>query len=235
MRAYTAVFLLAILCFAGCKEKDPEVVPPVRERSYLHIVGGAEVPSFDVTFDYYNADNKVIQDFYYQRNFPIEGYADLQAGGFEVDEFGNGQLWLTVSRQDFANQAPDTLGGPEAILLNPDEKSTLCFADSAGTVKIIKVLDEYSFPDGVTAALRFINLSPNVPIASLTFNGGSEISSVAQFTASGFSTLGDDQMLVEAKDGNGNVLSSVNMWVGGGVAHTFYISGINNDLAVYKH
>ena len=236
MRPYTAVLLLAILFFVGCKEKDPEVIPPVRERSFLHIVSGVDSAAFDVTFDYFNADNKVIEDFFYQRSFPMEGYADLQAGGFEVDEFGNGQLWLTLSRQIFANEAPDTLGGPEAIVLNPEEKATLCFADSAGTVKLIKVADEYSFPDNITAAVRFINLSPNNAVASLSFDGGAfSIDNVAQYTASPFFPIGDDQLLIEAKDGNGNVLSSVNMWVSGGVAHTYYIGGGANDLAVFKH
>ncbi|MEM0999007.1 MAG: DUF4397 domain-containing protein [Bacteroidota bacterium] len=239
MRAYTAVFLLAMIILAGCNDEPEDVIPPVRERSFLHIVGGAETASFDITFDYFNADNKVIEDFFYQRNFPLEGYADLQAAGNTVDTFGNGQLFLTATRQPFANEAPDTIAGPQAVTLMPNEKSTLAFADSAGTLKMLKFTDEYSFPDGATSAIRFINLSPNFPIASLSLsvNGNTvaEIANVNALSASNFINVGDDQILVEAKDGNGNLLSSINMWIGGGVAHTFYLSGTGDGLAVFKH
>lgn len=237
MRLYTAVLLLAILTFVGCK-KDPGVVtPPERQPSFLHILGAAATPNFDVTFDYWNADNQVITDFFYQRNWPIQGYADMQAAGHQQDEFGNGKLEVVLSRQIFANEAPDTLLPPTEIVLNPEEKSTVCFADSFGNMVLRKFADAYTIPDGATSAIRFINLSPtaDTDIASLTTSDNSlNINSVNFLNASDFVNLGDGQYTVEARDNGGNIIATRNMWIDGGIAHTFYLSD-SADLAFFKH
>ncbi|MEY3443867.1 MAG: hypothetical protein RLZZ519_2148, partial [Bacteroidota bacterium] len=80
MRRLFALTLIATALLAvGCKEDDP--TNPERSRSYLHIVDAVAADTFNLTFDYYNVNDVVIKDFVFQRNFPIVGYADMEAGG----------------------------------------------------------------------------------------------------------------------------------------------------------
>ena len=237
MRLYTAVLLLAILTFVGCKKDPDAVTPPERKPSFLHILGGASTPNFDVTFDYWNADNQVIEGFYYQRNFPIQGYADMQAAGHQQDEFGNGKLEIILSRQPFVNQTPDTILPPTEIVLNPDEKSTICFADSFGTMVLRKFKDDYSITDGTISLIRFINLSPttDTDVASLSTTDNSlTISNVRFLENSDFMSLGAGTYTLEAKDNGGNTIVSQTMDIPGGGAFTFYLSDSAN-LAFFRH
>jgi hypothetical protein len=169
--ALIATALLAI----GCKKEDP--TPPVKDRTLLHIVSLVSSDTFDLTFDYFNADDVVIDDFVFLRNFPIIGYADLEAGG-TPDEFGNGKLYLSASRQRFIDVKPDTLMPPRNIVLTKDEKSTICLGDSAGKLRFLKIKDEFSFPHDTITELRD---SQGVVLhtVSLRLNGGTAYSFVA--------------------------------------------------------
>lgn len=217
-----ALFATTLLAL-GCKKDDP--VDPDRPRTLLHIVSAVPTDTFDLTLDYFNADDVVIKDFVFRRNFPIVGYADLEASG-TPDEFGNGKLYATLSHQPFLNVKADTLLQPTAIVLEKDEKSTLCFADSMGAIKILKLKDEYSIPNDTTVAIRFINFSNANATASLgEINGAVSIPNVNYWSGSQFMYFSHGQYEVQFLDANGTPGGSVNMWFGGGTAYTFYAVG----------
>lgn len=221
--AFVLLLLATTVLGTGCKEEGP--VPVDRQRSYLHILGGAAVDTFDITFDYYNADNVVIKNFYYQRNFPIQGYADLQATR-QPDEFGNGKMWMLAQRQPFANVAPDTILGPEELFLTPDEQATLCFADSMGTLVTLKIADNVSFPNDTTAMVRFINLGPETGSAGLTTVDGSlNNMGVGFLQYTDFLPVNRGSRTFEVRDSANAVVSSAGYWLYGRKAYTFYLSG----------
>ena len=217
--ALFATTLLAV----GCKKDEP--VAPDRPRTFLHILSAVPADTFDLTLDYYNSDDVVIKDFVFGRNFPIVGYADLEASG-TPDEFGNGKLYSMLSYQPFLNAPADTLMAPKTLVLETDDKSTICFGDSMGTITYLKVKDSYSFPDGTQAAIRFINLSNGNATASLTeVNSGISIPNVNHWSASDFVNFQDGQYELQFTDANGTAHGSINMWIGGGTAYTFYAVG----------
>ena len=223
-----------MLLFFGCKEEEP--VQPDRGRSYLHLLGAVEADSFRVTLDYWNADDVVINDYNYLRNFPLRGYADLEAGG-TPDEFGNGKLYVTLSKQIFANVTPDTLMDPKELVLNRDEKATLCLVDSFGEYTILKIKDELGQPDADNAQIRFINLSSAHATASLTTdNADFTIGSVPFMQASPFQAVADGQYNLEVRDANGTVVQSLPLFVNGYTSYTFFVSGTTSQrLAYFTH
>jgi hypothetical protein len=225
-----ALFAAALLA-VGCKKDDPTVED--KGRTFLHVVSAVPNDTFNITFDYWNADDVVIKDFVYRRNFPIVGYADMEAGG-TPDEFGNGKLYLSASRQPFIDIAPDTLMPPRDILLTKDEKSTICIADSAGSMRFLKIKDEFDFATDTTTAIRFINLSNTQVTASLASADGSiNIANVAFWNSSTYSNAPHGQYTVELRDGSGTVLSSVSLWLGGRTAYSFFAVG--NSLDYFIH
>lgn len=232
MRRLIAFSLIATVFLAiGCKKDEP--TPPSTDRTLLHIVSVVPNDTFDLTFDYYNADDVVIKDFVYGRNFPIVGYADMLASG-TPDAYGNGKLYLSASRQPFIDIKPDTLMPPRDLILEKDQKSTVCIADSAGLMRFLKIKDEFDFATDTTNAVRFINLSNNQAIASLTStNGNIAISNVAFWTNTAFSNFPHGQYDLELKDSNGTVLSSIGMWLGGRTAYTFFAVG--NTLGYFTN
>jgi hypothetical protein len=225
-----ALFATTLLAL-GCKKDD--TVTPVRERSYLHILSALPADSFDLKLDYYNSNDVVIKDFVFGRNFPIAGYADLEASD-TPDEFGNGKLYVLLSNQRFIDRPVDTVMPPKVTSLVPDEKSTICFADSMGTVNFLKIKDEYSIPNDTTFAVRFINLSNAHPTASLgSSNAVINIGGVAFWTNSEFQYFPHGQYDVQLIDANGAVVGTVSQWLGGGSAYTFYAAG--NTLGFFLH
>lgn len=199
MRLISAFLLLSLFVAFGCKKDDP--TKPVRERSYLHILGAA-APSdtFNITFDYYNADDIVISGFFYKRNFPLGGYADMMAAG-TPDEFGNGKLFMTATKNNIINATPDTILSPMEIALLPNEKATLVLADSIGKLKAKMYADV--FPSGTDANMRFLNLDARVASATLRASNGAW-------------TIGGEGFL-----GNGNIVTVP--------AGTYTIEVVNDD------
>lgn len=218
--ALTATALLLV----GCKKDDP--TPPEKSRTYLHIVDAVAADTFNLTFDYYNGDDVVIKDFVFQRNFPIVGYADMEAGG-TPDEYGNGKLFLTVSRQRFIDIAPDTLMTPKEIELLKDEKNTVVIADSMGSVRFMKINDDgLNYPSDTSAAVRFIHVSNAHATASLvSADGAISISNVGFWNHSDFAYFPHGQYVVELRDGNGGSVTSVSLWLGGRASYSFYAVG----------
>lgn len=231
MRRLFAFSLIGItLLMAGCKDDD--LKPLDRGRTNLHIVGAVQ-DSFDLTFDYYNGDDVVIKDFYFNRNFPLIGYADMEAGG-TPDEFGNGKLYLMASKQPFINIAADTLMDPREIELLKDEKSTVVLADSVGSLRFLKIKDQIEFPTDTSAAVRFINVSNNYPTATLaSVDGAVSIGNISFWNASDFIYVHHGQYVVELRDSNGAVVTSINLWLGGRSAYTFFTAG--NALAYFNN
>ncbi len=224
--ALFATTLLAV----GCKKDDP-VNNEDRPRTFLHVLSAIQADTFDLTLDYFNSDDVVIKDFVYGRNFPIVGYADLEASG-TPDEFDNGKLYAMLSYQPFLNMDADTLMEPRAIVLEADEKSTICYGDSLGTITYLKVKDEYSFPNDTTAAVRFINLSNGNATASLgSVSGAVSIPNVNFWSESQFMNFSHGQYQLQFLDANGAAGGSVSLWLAGGTAYTFYAVG--NSLAYF--
>lgn len=230
MRRLFAFTLIATALLAvGCKEDEP--TNPERFRSYLHVVDAVVDDTFNLTFDYYNANDVVIKDFVFQRNFPIVGYADMEAGG-APDEFGNGKLYLTASRQQFIDIAPDTIMEPREMELVKDEKSTLVLADSASNIRFLKIKDEFSFPNDTTAAIRFINVSNLHATASLaSADGAISVPNIAFWNNSDFINYPHGQYDIELRDANGIVMSTVSLWLSGNTAYSFYVVG--NTLSYF--
>ena len=230
MRRSIAFGLIAIVSLAvGCKKVDPTT--PSNDRTLLHIMSAVNQDTFNLTFDYFNADDVVINDFVFNRNFPIIGYADMLAAG-TPDEFGNGKLYLTASRQHFLDVKPDTTMFPRELLLAKDEKSTICLADSASKIRFLKVKDEFSFATDTTTTVRFINLSNSQPNASIVSAGGAlAISNIPFWTTSPFTNFPHGQYDIELRDASGTLLSSVSMWLSGRTAYTFFAVG--NTLAYF--
>jgi hypothetical protein len=224
MRRFFAFTMIATALFAvGCKKDDP--TNPERSRTYLHIVDAVLADTFNLTFDYYNANDVVIKDFVFQRNFPIVGYADMEAGG-TPDEFGNGKLYLTASRQPFIDIAPDTVMEPREMVLAKDEKSTLVLADSASSVRFLKMTDEFSFPNDTTAAIRFINVSNLHATASLvSADGAISVPNVGFWDNSDFINFPHGQYDIELRDANGGTVSTISLWISGQAAYSFYVAG----------
>lgn len=231
MRRLFAFSMIGItLLMAGCKDDD--LTPIDRGRTNLHIVGAVQ-DSFNLTFDYFNGDDVVIKDFYFNRNFPLVGYADMEAGG-TPDEFGNGKLFLMASKQPFINVTADTLMEPREIELMKDERSTLVLADSLGSMRFLKILDQINYPTDTSAAVRFVNVSNNYSTASLTsLDGAVGISNVSFWNASDFTYVRHGQYLLELRDSNGAVVTSMSLWLGGRSAYSFFTAG--NALAYFNN
>lgn len=231
MKRLPIIALAALLFTFGCKEKDP--VKPDRGRSFLHILGAVDSDSMRVTLDYYNANDVVIDDFYYHRNFPIRGYADLEAGG-KPDEFGNGKLLVSLNTQPFANIVEDTLMAPRAIELVRDEKATICFVDSFGTPILLKVKDTPGLADADNAQVRFMNLSSAQGAVSLTTSGGAfNISGITFLGNSEFQAVPDGQYDVQVRDAGGNVIATLPLFINGYTTYTFYVSGTGTPVLQY--
>jgi hypothetical protein len=209
-----ALFLSALLFLAltsvltGC-DKDKDLPPPVLERSYVHIQSVTEmVDSFDITFDYWNVDDVVISNFFWNRNWPMAGYANLLEGG-QPDEFGNGQLYVTATRQPFFGGAIDTLAGPITIVLDPADRQSIYVGDSAGKAFFLVLQDEFTTSAGTTA-LRFVNLRSNTPVATLRSVGGAITLPATNFgAASTFTNVPSGVYDFEAVDAGGSVVATI--------------------------
>lgn len=232
MRRLFALTLIATTLLAvGCKKDDP--TNPDRSRTYLHIVDAVIADTFNLTFDYYNVNDVVIKDFVFHRNFPIVGYADMEAGG-TPDEFGNGKLYLTASRQPFLDVAPDTIMAPREVELVKDEKSTIVLADSANSVRFLKIKDEFTFATDTTAGIRFINVSNLHPTATLaSADGAIAIPNVAFWDNSDFAYFPHGQYDIELRDSNGGVMMTISLWLSGKTAYSFFVAG--NTLGYFIH
>jgi hypothetical protein len=231
-RLFAFALVATALLTAGCKEDDPTT--PEKGRTYLHIVDAVVADTFDLTFDYFNGDDRVISDFVFLRNFPIVGYADIEASG-TPDEFGNGKLFLTASRQPFINLPPDTLMPPREIELAKDEKNTLVLADSGGTVRFLKIKDpEITYPSDTSAAVRFINVSNFHATASLgSADGAISIPNINFWNHSSFVYFPHGQYDLELRDANGAVLMTIPLWLGGRNAYSFF--AVDNSMAYFNN
>lgn len=231
MKRLTFLAIAATLFAFGCKKED--VVKPDRGRSYVHILGALEADTFNITIDYYNSNDVVINDFYHHRNFPMQGYADLEAGG-TPDEFGNGKMYVTLSSQPFANLAPDTVMTPKTLVLERDARSTICFVDSFGTKTIVKYDDVLPTADATNSQVRFINLRSQIASASLTStDAAANIGGVNFLSASAFGPVAAGFHTFEVKDGSGNVLTSATVNVSPYTTYTFYVSGTSGPQLNY--
>lgn len=231
--------LLMALAFTllslGCK-KEEDVVKPDRGRSYVHLLGAVNTDTFDVGIDYYNSRDLVIEDFYYHRNFPMVGYADMEAAGIP-DSFGNGKLFFSLSRQPFANQSRDTIMQPRSVVFDRDAKATICFADSFGTKILVKYNDLLPAIDTANAMIRFLNLSAPVTSAELsTSDGAANFAGVAFAGESPFQAVAPGLRTFEVRDGNGSLVTTLDVDVNPSLVYTFYLSGSSNkQLRFFLH
>ncbi|MCB9231907.1 MAG: DUF4397 domain-containing protein [Bacteroidia bacterium] len=223
--------LLIVIAFSSCKKDD--YTPIDRGNSYLHIVSGAKADTFNVVFDYLNADTRVIAGFYENRNWPLTGYADLEAGG-TPDEYGNGKIYLLAIRDSFLHNLYDTLMYKRPIELQEGKKSSVCFADSGGMLAMAFFSDEVSTPAATSATVRFINLKEAIPSGGLRSTDTS-INLTADFLkASSFVTIPAGTYDLEALDGSGGVVTSRNnVTFGGGGIFSIYHNG--NSIEFYRH
>jgi hypothetical protein len=231
MRRSIAFFIIATALLAvGCK-KD-EITTPSNDRSFVHIVSAVWQDTMDLTLNYYNADDVVIKDFVFGRNYPFVGYADLLAAG-TPDEFGNGKLYMGATRQRYINVKIDTLMPPREVVLNKDERSTICIADSMGSMRFLKIKDEaISYATDTTTAVRFINLSNLQATASLgSLDGRISIPNVAFWRNTAHINFPHGQYVMELHDAAGVVLSSTTLWLSGRTAYTFY--AVDNQIAYF--
>ena len=182
----TALLFLALAC------KKDGAIDPNRGRSYLHIISTVQnPPNYNLIFQYYKVTNTVIGSFHYNRNWPLEGYADLEEGG-AGDEFGNGKLFcLGIIPTTTVDVPDDTVMKEKAIVLTKDEKSTLCFTDSAGEIALVKFKDVYTNPVAGQTSVRFINLHQGYAGTSLLSSNNTNInlSGNAFLGASAFVTV----------------------------------------------
>ncbi len=226
MKVWHLLGLLLLLTGTACKNKN-NFVDPDRKRSFLHVVNGADdSPTFDISINYFNVNNLVIADFFYNRNWPISGYADLEEGG-EADEFGHGKLWITALIDTNSSTIPDdTVMMPREIKLEADQKSTLCFADSSGKLVIVKFEDEFTAPDDTFALLRFINLKQDVPAATLKSGDGViQLQDISSFAASTYMAVPRGNYSIEVNDGSTVLFTDPDVDILEGQVYTFYLSG----------
>lgn len=235
MRLISAFLLLSLFVAFGCKKDDP--TKPVRERSYLHILGAA-APSdtFNITFDYYNADDIVISGFYYKRNFPLGGYADMMAAG-TPDEFGNGKLFMTATKNNIINATPDTILQPIEIVLAADKKATLVLADSLGSLKAKMYADE--FASQTDANVRFLNLDASIASATLRASNGAWTIGGEAFLSDGtIVTVPAGTYTIEVvNDDTGSVIASIaNYTLSSWGGYSFYLGqGSGGELEVVRY
>lgn len=225
------LLLLASTVLTSCdNNEDPVAID--RQRSFLHILGAANVDTFNVKFDYFNVEDVVISNFYYRRNWPIQGYADLQAGGVP-DNFGNGKLFISGTRQAFANSPIDTVLQPKDIILNADEQATLCIADSMGTLVTLKITDNITFPSDTTALVRFINLASEQASSSLADqNGAFNQSGVGFLQHTDFQPMPFGSAVFDVSDTSG-VTSSLSFYLSPRKAYSIYLSGNGQGILDY--
>ena len=219
------VFLLFLLVIVlvGCKEEDP--IDMLDSRSYLHVLGGASIADFDVVFDYYGGDNVVITDFSYHRNFPIEGYASLQATR-TPDVYGNGKMWLSAIRSPFSNLPPDTLLQPEELELVAEEKATLCFADSLGHLVTVKMVDSLTILDSSKAYVRFVNLAADQVWAHFYLADSSySQDSVGFLQYTDFVPVPSGYQTFEVSHSSSTVMNSLSATLYESRFYTYYLSG----------
>ncbi len=234
-RPAAILLILLALSLVGCKEEGP--VDINRARSYLHIANAADGDPFDITLDYYNADNVVIDDFFFRRNFPNVGYANLEASD-ELDEYGNGAMYLSLSRQPFANDPPDTILAPTELMLVAEEKASLFFVDSVGTMSLLKLTDNYSFVDTDTfAKVRFINLASEVDDATIeSLDGSLSQAGVGFLQNTDFLNMSAFAQDFDIKDAAGTVLASQNIYLYPRAAYTIFLGGSGTGIVGwYKH
>lgn len=237
---FSPLFLLVIVAFLSACNGGSKVDPPEWGRSNLHIVNVSETGgTFDLIFDYFNATTNVITSMEYQRNWPIEGYADLQEAG-EPAEDGSGLLYIMGFTQVPLGGTPDTIYGPKTTRLNEDEFATMCFYDSSGQMSTVKFTDVYATPadsDSV-AVVRFINLKEDVTSAGMRNAGATlDIPNISWRSASDFRTWTSGTYMVEVYDtGTGSAIYTSSMEFEMGKVYTFVLSGTSSaDVTWYKH
>lgn len=232
MRRIVGFFLISLIFAFGCKKED-DIIPPDRQPSYLHILGCTTVDTFHVSFDYYNANTTVIKNIYAGRNWPLSGYAEIEAAGVP-DEFGNGKLWFTGYRDPAVSGNPiDTVMGPNDIVLADNDRSTIVLADSAGSVVYRKFTDSYTEGSG---NVRFLNMKEGSVTAGLTTTDASvNISGIAELDASAFSSIPSGSYDFELRDASNSVIGTINgVFIGASGATTFYYNG-NGSLGFFRH
>lgn len=237
------IFLSATLLLvfvASCKKDN--TIDPNRGRSALHILSASQnKDTFDLNFNYFNVSNTVIGRFYFNRNWPLEGYADLEEGG-TADEFGNGRIWMVGTKTSTVFGVPDdTVLKERALILTKDEKSTLCFADSSGEIAVVKFKDEFTVPDTGKTAVRFINLHEAYSATSLLSSNNTNINlaGTAFLGASAFVTVtrGVYSFIVRDDVGTTVIGSSGNVNFEGEGVYTVFFTDDNGTPVVnwFKH
>lgn len=238
MKLWYFVGLSLILAISACKPND-DFVDPNRQRSFLHIVNAsADNDTFDITFDYYNANNLVISSFYFNRNWPFSGYASLEEGG-KADTFGHGKLWVVASvPSGVIGVDDDTIMEPKSIELVAEEKSTMCLVDSGGEMVVMKFVDDYSLPMDTFALIRFINLKQEVVTANMASGDGViNVPSVAFGAASTYATVPRGNYSLKVDDGTTTLVTIPSVDLKKGEVYTFYLAGkaANYGLEHFVH
>lgn len=234
-----ALFLLLVsgTGILSCKKDD--FVDPNRGRSYLHIISASEnKDTFQLTFNYYNVSNVVIGNFYFNRNWPLDGYADLEEGGVP-DEYGNGQLNIYGIKPSTQHLVPDdTVLRNRTMILGKAEKSTLCFADSSGEVAMVKLLDVFTQPDTGKVSVRFINLHENFSITSLESSNNTNINlpAITFLNASAFATVNSGTYdFTVSDDGSGSPIGTASgLVLESGQVYSFFFAK-DNGTPVLRH
>ena len=239
MRHSLIICLLSLMVVTGCKKE--EFVPIERERTALHIVGAAIIPaSYDLNLDYFNVGTTVIDSFFYMRNWPTQGYADLESAGTEIDEFDNGKLFFTGTRENALGEI-DTVFAQTDIQLLPNASASMFMYNDSGELKMSLIPDVLPVVADTMAAFRFANFNENFPSVSLQFQvTGSLISGVGFTTASGFSGLETpgNYVVDVIDDANGAIIATVgNVSLQAGKVYTYYLTGTLNspNLGSYWH
>jgi hypothetical protein len=224
-RSIAFAIIASALLVAGCKKKD-EFIPPSTDRTFLHVMSAVPQDTFDLKFDYLNAEDVVIRSFVFNRNFPFVGYADLLASG-TPDEFGNGKLYMLATSQPFIDIKADTLMPPQEIILGKDERNTICLADSASKLRFLRIKDDaITYASDSTTAVRFINLSNNLPTASLRSADASiSIPGIDFWKSSAYATFPHGQYDLELYDATGTLMSTTTLWLSGRTAYSFFAVG----------
>lgn len=238
MRRILVFSVLGFFAVSGCKERN-DFDPPEFKDSWFHVASASSlVDTFSVIFDYWSVDDVVIPDYWFQKNWPISGYAELTAGG-EPDEFGNGKLYVHAVKYISFPGINDTLGRKKDIILEPDGKSSGFFADSSGEVIFLKYEDTFTPPASGNTLVRFVNLEESVSSATLnaTAGGALNISGISFRSASAYSEIASGTYTLQVVDeGTGSPVNTTTLDIAEGGAYTFYLGGAGSgSMAYYRH
>lgn len=176
---------------------------------FLHAAAGADA------VDIYANGNKLSSNVKFSNITP---YEEVTPDKYEIRIYKSGTY--------------DTPLFTENLELVPNEILTICIVLLESTPTLLKLKDATNASINMLSFLRFINLSPNAPLLTLSLPGGDTLfNGVEYLETTGYYTLSSGlyNFLLDSTDGSIDRSYIPNVTLGPDTHHTIYILGLTDD------